>query len=234
MFGLLTLCALTTLLPWCRSVELINKAPACDGISEFQRTKLRKLLDTYPENFTKELPIFTSNSSVCALRWVDRALQQYDLKTCTDVQAAAQEGFQPTHRGKCGGCSTLKALAMYQNIDMTSPVRMCGLKGFYSSKVEVRCMQNIGFADKCLEAWLWNLRNTSEKCRGICLKHIFSRNNKDGGSDLNPCIQCDEDESGPQFKYMSGRTRRNSGIKSEIMRGTGETAQLEEFNHHCY
>lgn len=35
---------------------------------------------------------------------------------------------------------------------------------------------------------------------------------------LNSCLQCDEDESGPVFKYYSGRTRRNSGIESEIPR----------------
>lgn len=35
---------------------------------------------------------------------------------------------------------------------------------------------------------------------------------------LNPCLQCDEDKSGTLFKYYSGRTRRNSGIKSEIDR----------------
>ena len=31
---------------------------------------------------------------------------------------------------------------------------------------------------------------------------------------LNKCLQCDEDISGPIFKYESGRTRRNSGIIS--------------------
>ena len=35
---------------------------------------------------------------------------------------------------------------------------------------------------------------------------------------LNPCIQCDEDESGPIFKLVSGRTRRNSGLASGLCR----------------
>ena len=35
---------------------------------------------------------------------------------------------------------------------------------------------------------------------------------------LNKCLQCDEDKSGPIFKWYAGRTRRNSGIHSEIDR----------------
>ena len=35
---------------------------------------------------------------------------------------------------------------------------------------------------------------------------------------LNPCLNCDEVQSGPLFKYYAGRTRRDSGIKSSIPR----------------
>jgi hypothetical protein len=47
---------------------------------------------------------------------------------------------------------------------------------------------------------------------------------------LNDCLQCDEDKSGPIFKYESGRTRRNSGIKSEIDRPVDEIYKMD----HCY
>jgi len=35
---------------------------------------------------------------------------------------------------------------------------------------------------------------------------------------LNACLWCDERISGPGFKYQAGRTRRNSGLESEIPR----------------
>ena len=35
---------------------------------------------------------------------------------------------------------------------------------------------------------------------------------------LNPCLWCDERISGPGFKYQAARTRRNSGLESEIPR----------------
>ena len=35
---------------------------------------------------------------------------------------------------------------------------------------------------------------------------------------LNACLQCDECKSGPKFKKIAGRTRRNSGIRSAIER----------------
>lgn len=54
-------------------------------------------------------------------------------------------------------------------------------------------------------------------------------NNLPDGS-LNPCLQCDEDESGPNFMYFSGRTRRNSGIPSSIERPPEQFYSME----HCY
>jgi len=48
--------------------------------------------------------------------------------------------------------------------------------------------------------------------------------------ELNKCLQCDEDKSGPIFKYESGRTRRNSGIKSEIDRPVDQIYNVS----HCY
>ena len=53
--------------------------------------------------------------------------------------------------------------------------------------------------------------------------------NKPDGS-LNNCIHCDEDKSGPYFKFYSGRTRRNSGIKSEIDRPDQQIYNIT----HCY
>jgi hypothetical protein len=35
---------------------------------------------------------------------------------------------------------------------------------------------------------------------------------------LNACLQCDEDESGPVFKAVAGRTRRNSGLATALCR----------------
>lgn len=47
---------------------------------------------------------------------------------------------------------------------------------------------------------------------------------------LNDCILCDEEKSGPVFKYEAGRNRRNSGIMSEIHRFDKEIYPLS----HCY
>ena len=47
---------------------------------------------------------------------------------------------------------------------------------------------------------------------------------------LNACLQCDEDKSGPVFKFFAGRTRRNSGIKSEIDRPEDQVYNMTQ----CY
>ena len=56
-----------------------------------------------------------------------------------------------------------------------------------------------------------------ELCLDVCLAELENPNHQEDGS-LNPCIQCDEDESGPVFKAVSGRTRRNSGLPSALCR----------------
>ena len=40
----------------------------------------------------------------------------------------------------------------------------------------------------------------------------------DAQGNLNACLECDEIMSGPGFQYSAGRTRRDSGIISEIDR----------------
>lgn len=46
---------------------------------------------------------------------------------------------------------------------------------------------------------------------------------------LNPCIQCDECKSGPMFQFVSGRQRRNSGVRSGIDR-----PGVAVLDHHYY
>jgi hypothetical protein len=80
-------------------------------------------------------------------------------------------------------------------------------------------LENIGFTKQCSEIWYFNTVNTRKECFYICMKSwAIGEKNVDENGNLNKCLQCDEDKSGPVFKYYSGRTRRNSGIFSEIDR----------------
>ena len=103
-----------------------------------------------------------------------------------------------------------------------------------------KCLQNeIGFTHGCARAWRWNIRNTSKLCLKTCLEMFVKggKNNLEDG-ELNPCLQCDEDYSGPGFKFYAGRTRRNSGLVSEISRkyekDGSEAGSTEKINHRCY
>jgi hypothetical protein len=50
-----------------------------------------------------------------------------------------------------------------------------------------------------------------------CMSSLEAPHHMMDGS-LNACIQCDEDNSGPVFKSVAGRTRRNSGLPSGLCR----------------
>ena len=85
---------------------------------------------------------------------------------------------------------------------------MCGFLGTVSSALMHDCLMALGFSAPCVTIWEFNILNTKQQCFEVCLlSYITSEpNNKPDGS-LNDCLQCDEDKSGPNFKYFSGRTR---------------------------
>ena len=76
-------------------------------------------------------------------------------------------------------------------------------------------------------AALADLRYVSDEEPGITRRRRgrgYSYHTPDGA--LNPCIQCDEDESGPVFKAVAGRTRRNSGLASALCRPCESVASV--------
>ena len=173
-------------------------------------------------------------SGVCGIRWTDDGddNRSYELRDFPGGAAAAGEaGFAVTHFGQCGACSSLQDLGVYMSRNLTRPTRLCGALGFVSRRFERECLKGLGFSDECLSIWHWNIENTVKACFQVCmLSWIHGEpNNKPDGS-LNDCLQCDEDNSGPNFKFFSGRTRRNSGIPSAIWRPPDQIFNLT----HCY
>ena len=165
--------------------------------------------------------------TVCALRFLDAVQQDYELRDFASPQAAAAAGFIVTHYGRCGSCSTLRDLAVYLTMtDLTTPARQCARK--FGLQRRKQCFQkSLGFSSYCAESWAYNARHTRQACLGSCVADygffnlLFNRYpgpNVDESGRLRPCLQCDEEQSGPGFRYSAGRTRRNSGIESEIPR----------------
>ena len=168
---------------------------------------------------------------VCAIRYDNDQRFKYELRDFQDIEAAESAGFIVTHQGKCGACSTLPDLAVYLEKNLTDPVRKCAIRSIISERWARSCIMDVGFSEQCAQIWLDNAVNTRKECFRVCIWAWITGapNNKPDGS-LNDCLQCDEDKSGPIFKYFSGRTRRNSGIESAIKR-PGE--QVYKMNH-CY
>lgn len=165
--------------------------------------------------------------AVCAVRFLDPARKRYEIKTIPTGEEAVRSGYTVTHAGYCGTCSTLQDLAVYlQRRDMTYAVRSCSFRMLRGPILS--CLEKMGFSRQCALTWYYNIRNTGRSCLGVCLASWLKReplNGPDGR--LNPCLQCDEDMSGPIFKYQAGRTRRNSGIRSEIERRGDEIYPLK-------
>ncbi|KAN0040704.1 hypothetical protein ACTA71_009042 [Dictyostelium dimigraforme] len=166
----------------------------------------------------------TLNDSVCGVLYPDENDRStYYLVNYTSAEEAESSGAFVTHLHNCGYCSTTKDLAMYMfHFDLTSPIRDCAIVSFISYEVSLDCIQHsAGLTYNCAVIWLYDALNTRKDCLDICLydwiMHV-PNNVPANSTTLNPCIQCDEDKSGPVFKLVAGRTRRDSGLLSAINR----------------
>ncbi len=157
----------------------------------------------------------------------DASPGRYRLTTFASRADAETAGTVPTHAGPCGLCSTLVDLAVYiERPDLTEPVRACGL-AFPSGPAadHIQCLRDLGFTEPCAQIWYFNTVHTRDQCLGPCLLALEASYHLPDGT-LNECLQCDEVQSGPVFKAIAGRTRRNTGVPSAMCRPCSEVEQL--------
>jgi hypothetical protein len=170
-----------------------------------------------------------NSQAFCGIKFYQHH-KSYRLKTIQNKQELLASGYQITHKSACGVCSSLQDLAVYlANPNLTQPVRRCG-RWVWFPYMAKRCLKKIGFSHACIHIWYDNMLNTAKQCGFTCLKSWLKNEpfNLANGK-LNTCLACDEIKSGPVFKVVAGRTRRNSGIISAIHR---PQSQVYPVTHH--
>jgi len=168
-----------------------------------------------------------ADTRVCAVRIEDPEERTYRLETWPGARAAAEAGAIMTHDGACGVCSDLESLAVYAEVgDLTQPVRRCAVVGLLlGEERNLKCLYRIGFNAACASIWYWNTVNTRAACQDLCLQQVGDPYHTPDGA-LNDCLRCDEERSGPVFKAVAGRTRRNSGLATALCRPCAEVRPL--------
>ena len=173
-------------------------------------------------------------AAVCGVRLLDENASHYELASFQNLhELESTTNFTLTHYQQCGSCSTLQDLAVYGSLDLTIMAKTCSKRLGLSNKKQ--CMQDIGFTEACAESWAYNADKTTQSCLIQCVQEYGliplltgteSSDNTNNG-ELNQCLQCDEMMAGPGFQYAAGRTRRNSGIESEIERPDEQVYEVE-------
>lgn len=176
----------------------------------------------YAEGSADPIP----EGSVCAVTL--KTPGHYRLDTFGSASEARAAGAEVSHNGVCGQCSSLNNLAVYiAQQDLTEPVRACGLLAMRENDAAaLDCLLALGFDEPCAQIWQFNTKHTQLKCLGVCLAALDDPYHLPDGS-LNPCLVCDEVQSGPVFKAVAGRTRRNSGLPNALCRPCSEVTPLE-------
>lgn len=167
---------------------------------------------------------------VCAVLADPPGARSYRLVTYESSLEAQTAGATPTHQGPCGLCSPLPNLAVYmRHPDLTDPVRQCGLDHAAGPPdAHIECLMALGFDLPCAQIWYFNTLSTRQKCLDPCIAALGQPYHLTDGS-LNACLVCDEEQSGPVFKAVAGRTRRNTGLPNAMCRPCNE---VRRFEHH--
>ncbi|MBK7401109.1 MAG: hypothetical protein IPJ34_33870 [Myxococcales bacterium] len=163
------------------------------------------------------------------MRRAGRRPREEDLPTGLVRDARRGHGERRDHdpRRPLRALLLLADLAVYASKpDLTEPVRSCGLDAGTDLEKNVVCLQKLGFTRPCAQIWAYNTRNTRAQCFGICLSLITAPYHEEDGG-LNACLLCDEQKSGPVFKTVAGRTRRNTGVPSLHVPAPAEVVRLE-------
>lgn len=167
-----------------------------------------------------------ASEGVCGVVRTSESELRYRLVDYTNEAEAEAAGASITHHGRCGVCSTLQDLAVYMaHDDLTTPVRHCGIWHHAGSERDVECLEQLGFTRPCAQIWAYNNRHTREVCLRPCVVDLVSHYNERDGS-LNRCLRCDEERSGPMFKTVAGRTRRNTGLANAMCRPCDEVRPI--------
>ena len=165
---------------------------------------------------------------VCAYLYTDKdTCNEYSMITYPNRQEAIDANAKITHTGSCGLCSTTQDLALYLTQDFTEAGKICATKGVFNEQAGLDCYIDLGMTPNCAKIWNYDGLYDSQECGKICMGDITSPNNgPTPDCALSDCLQCDEVEAGPVFSAYGGRTRRRSGLLSEIIRDCDSIARI--------
>lgn len=174
--------------------------------------------------------IIPNNTTTCPTEW------SYSTRTYDGTyQQALNEGLHVTHASACGTCSSLQDLASYMETgpSLQSFSKACGFRGQVNKTDGIQCFLDLGFTLGCAQIWYYNTVQSAKSCLQVCTRYTIARDPSNGpppNCTLADCLYCDEVNSGPIFKEYAGRSRRNSGLLSGIVRNCSEMIPLVQEN----
>lgn len=112
--------------------------------------------------------------------------------------------------------------------DFTAAGKKCATIGLFDEQAGLKCYMDIGLTRECAKIWNYDGIYDGKACGAVCMKDLKEPNNGPPPTcTLNDCLQCDEEKAGPIFSSFAGRTRRRSGLRSEIVRSCSSISHID-------
>jgi hypothetical protein len=111
--------------------------------------------------------------------------------------------------------------------DFTQAGKVCATKGLFNEESGLNCYLELGLSLECAKIWNYDGIYDGKVCGATCMGDVTAPNNGPPPlCELNDCLKCDEEKAGPIFSSFGGRTRRRSGLQSEIVRDCESVARI--------
>ena len=115
--------------------------------------------------------------------------------------------------------------------DFTDAGKKCATKGLFNEQAGLDCYIELGLTLECAKIWNYDGIYDGQVCTKTCLGELTDPNNgPPPACQINDCLECDEENAGPVFSAYGGRTRRRSGLLSEIIRPCDTIARIEVYD----
>lgn len=204
-----------------------NKTP-----NEIYTLSCNPYTDSYCETTPSQNFTDLGDAAVCTLIYDEDA--DFDCTRYSLVTFPSLDSFEAdprslnaavTHFGSCGLCSTAQDLSVYLTEDFTAAGKKCATLGLANETAGLACYEKLGLTHECAKIWNFDGIYDGTECLAPCASNLLAPNNgPPPACELNPCLECDEVAAGPAFSALGGRTRRRSGLLSEIVRNCSSIA----------
>jgi hypothetical protein len=210
--------------PWLAAECACYNSSSASALAHARVPRLHHAIDT-----TEQWWFLNTTTRVCGS-------DGREYETAALVQSAVANGARVSvaNCGHCGRCSSVSDVDVMHRwaLTLTKRASVGGIVFLFLGEHAYRFLVRssfIGFSAECGECWLEATRCNLASCAQHCLfgwaNPLSTPSTKNGSTDLNECMHCDEVHCSAYYLQACGANRRTAGVTTDVARPGGDICQ---------